>query len=645
VPLTPQQLNLRWTFSVPLSSRVRISTAGLPGLPGAQGEAGPTQLLTGKTLWVQTNGDDDAAVRGDEAKPYATPEAANAAAQSGDTIVVRAGTYNLTSSLGGRGFPYQFVADPGATLIPPAGTPVFTLAAGSEVKVSGGGTFGSVAVDAPFANSTTSSSATLEVVDCRVNGAARLSNWTRGTFTARGTHFHSAAGTGAFQTSDVFGASMEFDHCTIDADAAPAFVVEGNGLVFRNSVILGTPFESDGSAAVTVQGALYLDELPHPGVNLSGGLVQVTGSGRLAAVGHGEFAEEIDVVSGFTVPSDIYVGAGTLTWLPDQPGLGVEGGGWRLRVAGVVGLNPFDVNVTLTADGLSLNGMGPSGSPVFSGRGDGLTNIPQAGVTGLAATLALKAPLASPVFTGAVTVAGIIQRPDAVVQINLAAGIDFIIGSLLAKVDASNGGFHVGPFQYGFGGSLSGGPDVAWQRATAGVVKLTNSAGGGGVLEFPQVTSGGTPSSNSARVYAKDVAGTAEIFVKDEAGTETQISPHATDGPDGYEAGEVVLHDRNDYLGRERWLYMTRLALEVERLTGKKFLHERSVPRRSWEADQEAKQQQYDAERHGEQAAHLDWSDRRAAWNLLESGVPFDEPEPRVRPAADVRKPRPKYMR
>jgi hypothetical protein len=45
------------------------------------------------------------------------------------------------------------------------------------------------------------------------------------------------------------------------------------------------------------------------------------------------------------------------------------------------------------------------------------------------------------------------------------------------------------------------------------------------------VAAGGTPTSNSARIYARDVGGTAEIFVRDEAGNETQISPHNSNAP------------------------------------------------------------------------------------------------------------------
>ena len=54
-----------------------------------------------------------------------------------------------------------------------------------------------------------------------------------------------------------------------------------------------------------------------------------------------------------------------------------------------------------------------------------------------------------------------------------------------------------------------------------------------GAWIFGQTTAP-TPGNNQAAVYAKDVSGTAEICVKDEAGTETQISPHPAEVMDAH---------------------------------------------------------------------------------------------------------------
>lgn len=81
-------------------------------------------------------------------------------------------------------------------------------------------------------------------------------------------------------------------------------------------------------------------------------------------------------------------------------------------------------------------------------------------------------------------------------------------------------------FSYRMAADDSSAADVGFGRIEASVGTVNNPGGGGGIMEFLQVASGGTVSSNSARIYAKDVSGTGEMFVKDEAGNETQISPH-----------------------------------------------------------------------------------------------------------------------
>lgn len=113
-------------------------------------------------------------------------------------------------------------------------------------------------------------------------------------------------------------------------------------------------------------------------------------------------------------------------------------------------------------------------------------------------------------------------------SVNTAGGVSWPQGIGSSAVGfVINGGSDIGYFQtrISFG-------DVQLSRISSGVLQINNRSGGGGIFEMLQVTSGGTPSSNSARIYSKDVAGTAEIFVMDEAGNETQISPHNTTAPE-----------------------------------------------------------------------------------------------------------------
>ena len=70
----------------------------------------------------------------------------------------------------------------------------------------------------------------------------------------------------------------------------------------------------------------------------------------------------------------------------------------------------------------------------------------------------------------------------------------------------------------------------------------------------------------------------------DEAGNETQISPHARDSPgaaidaDSSVAVPVVIKHRNEFLGTEEWIHLSALAKAVERLTGEKFVYARDLP-------------------------------------------------------------------
>lgn len=67
--------------------------------------------------------------------------------------------------------------------------------------------------------------------------------------------------------------------------------------------------------------------------------------------------------------------------------------------------------------------------------------------------------------------------------------------------------------------------DVVMSRVSAGVMGLRGQAStsGGCAIQLQQVASGGTPSANTARLYSKDVGGTAKMFTMNEDGTETLL--------------------------------------------------------------------------------------------------------------------------
>jgi len=83
------------------------------------------------------------------------------------------------------------------------------------------------------------------------------------------------------------------------------------------------------------------------------------------------------------------------------------------------------------------------------------------------------------------------------------------------------------------------------------------STGKGGIVFYDVGTAFSGMSTDTAAIYADDVAGTTEMFVIDEAGNKTQISPHSFElfnppPPDATKPATLFpwsYHSRQDYLG------------------------------------------------------------------------------------------------
>jgi hypothetical protein len=190
-------------------------------------------------------------------------------------------------------------------------------------------------------------------------------------------------------------------------------------------------------------------------------------------------------------------------------------------------------------------------------------------------------------------------------------------------------------------------PDAYIKRRGASVIGIEGESAAGGILEFLQATSGGTPSSNSARIYAKDVSGTAEVFVKDEAGNETQISPHNHTAPAAlvdnafdeigfsvnvYTGVVQYVNQERKAKGRPDYLYVETFAEHNARLG---LAGGAALVQMDWATVQAAKVAERDAER----AA---WQSRKTEWDSdpAKDGVPF----PEVEPAVLVAKPVPAWL-
>ena len=77
----------------------------------------------------------------------------------------------------------------------------------------------------------------------------------------------------------------------------------------------------------------------------------------------------------------------------------------------------------------------------------------------------------------------------------------------------------------------------------------------------------GDPSTvaDTAHIYAKDESASAEVFVQDEAGNVTKISPHN-------EQGEWEYFSRNTKTGKTVRVNMEEMIRDIEKLTGKKYI-------------------------------------------------------------------------
>lgn len=89
-----------------------------------------------------------------------------------------------------------------------------------------------------------------------------------------------------------------------------------------------------------------------------------------------------------------------------------------------------------------------------------------------------------------------------------------------------------------------------------------------GGLHFKALTSDPPVRTASAAIYAKDAAGTTEMYVRDEAGTITKISPHDS------QTGEWIFYSENTRTGQKIRIDMEQAVRAVEELTGETFIEE-----------------------------------------------------------------------
>ena len=100
------------------------------------------------------------------------------------------------------------------------------------------------------------------------------------------------------------------------------------------------------------------------------------------------------------------------------------------------------------------------------------------------------------------------------------------------------------------------------------LVSTTQTISGSKTFSSPiALTVGSDPSTatNNAHIYAKDESSSAEVFVQDEAGNVTKISPHN-------EQGEWEYYSRNTKTGKTVRVNMEEMIRDIEKLTGKSYI-------------------------------------------------------------------------
>jgi hypothetical protein len=160
-----------------------------------------------------------------------------------------------------------------------------------------------------------------------------------------------------------------------------------------------------------------------------------------------------------------------------------------------------------------------------------------------------------------------------------------------------------------------------------------------GAISTPSV-----PATNSVRIYSKDVSGTAEVFVMDEAGNETQISPHAAQhAPDSMvdSAWDEVGYSANYYTGVIVWTNRSRETAKLANARGYESFEEYNT-RRGLTGDLALVMWDWDTvqSEHVTKSikTHDEWLERKAKAEA--DKVEFTEPEP----AIIVAKPVPEFL-
>ena len=222
-----------------------------------------------------------------------------------------------------------------------------------------------------------------------------------------------------------------------------------------------------------------------------------------------------------------------------------------------------ETNVTNT---VSLNGTQTiSGAKTFSApivlntttTDDSLTITTTEASDSAAPVISLKRNSSSPAdadYLGQIKFKG---ENDADQEVNYAK----ISGKILDASDGSEDG--ILEFAFAKGGSQN--ISARFRSDSLQLLNETSFRVAQGHAEFGVLASDPGGSAGYAKIYAKDESSSAEMFVQDEAGNVTKISPHN-------EEGEWEYYSRNTKTGKTVRVNMEEMIRDIEKLTGKSYI-------------------------------------------------------------------------
>jgi len=190
--------------------------------------------------------------------------------------------------------------------------------------------------------------------------------------------------------------------------------------------------------------------------------------------------------------------------------------------------------------------------------------------------------------------------PDTRLQIKQVAND---VGSAAFSVLSADGASSKGII-YTNGSSMilrEGGVDTLF--VDGGNVGIGTTTFGTSAAKVLGIGSGTAPSSSPAdmaQMWVEDVggAGQAELRVRDELGNVTTLSPHnfTLFQPDVSYTLPWSYYSKNSFIGKEINVDMYGAIAEIEKVSGKKFIHTRDIPKDSWDGHQEIIRAAKDAE-------------------------------------------------